>query len=102
MTAISLSHLAAGNGLYGLILALLALHIGAACVAILAGYGAMGVRKGGNLHRRFGLVFVGSMVAMGATASLLAIRIHQRGNIAAGILAAYLVVSAWMTVRRAS
>jgi uncharacterized membrane protein len=100
MTAISLTHLAAGSRLYGLILAALALHIGAACVAILAGYGAMGVRKGGKLHRRFGLVFVGSMIAMGLTASLLAVRIHQRGNIVAGLLAIYLVASAWITVRR--
>jgi uncharacterized membrane protein len=100
MTAISLSHLPAGSWIYGFILALLALHIGAACVAILAGYGAMGVRKGGALHRRFGLVFVGSMAAMGATASLLAVRIHERGNIVAGLLAIYLVASAWITVRR--
>src|SRR4051812_11703543 len=103
MTPISLTHFPPGppSWLYGLILAALSVHIGAACAAIVAGYGAMGVRKGGKLHRRFGLVFVGSMVAMGASASLLAVRIHERGNIAAGILAAYLVVSAWMTVRRA-
>jgi uncharacterized membrane protein len=100
MTAIALTHLLPGSWLYGLILALLALHIGAACVAILAGYGAMAVRKGGSLHRRFGLVFVGSMAAMGLTAALLAVRIHQRGNIVAGLLAIYLVASAWITVRR--
>ncbi|MEA3040319.1 MAG: hypothetical protein QOE79_2832 [Sphingomonadales bacterium] len=100
MTAISLSHLAAGSRLYGLILAALALHIAAACVAIFAGYGAMAVRKGAPLHRRFGLVFVGSMLAMAVTASFLALRIHERGNIAAGILAFYLVLSAWITVRR--
>jgi uncharacterized membrane protein len=100
MTAISLSNFPAGSWLYGLILALLALHICAAGVAILAGYGAMGVRKGDRPHRRFGLVFVGSMIAMGATASLLAVQIHQRGNIVAGLLAIYLVVSAWITVRR--
>src|SRR3954454_21541917 len=100
MTPISLTHFPPGapSWLYGLILAALALHIAAACVAILAGYGAMGVRKGGKLHRRFGLVFIGSMTAMGVTASLLAVRIHERGNIAAGLLAVYLVVSAWITV----
>lgn len=100
MTAISLSHLPPASWLYGLILAALAVHIGAACVAIFAGYGAMGMRKGGSLHRRFGLVFVGSMAAMGLTASLLAVRIHQRGNVVAGLLAVYLVASAWITVRR--
>jgi uncharacterized membrane protein len=100
MTVISLSRLPAGSWLYGLIVGALALHIAAACLAILAGYGAMGVRKGGNLHRRFGLVFVGSMAAMGLTATLLAVRIHQRGNIVAGLLAVYLVASAWITIRR--
>jgi uncharacterized membrane protein len=100
MTAIPLSHLPAGSWLYGLILGALALHIAAACVAILAGYVAMGVRKGGRLHRRFGLVFVGSMAVMGLSASLLAVRIHERGNIVAGLLAVYLVASAWITVRR--
>src|SRR4051794_20639824 len=103
MTPISLTHFPPGasSWLYGLIVAALVLHIAAACVAILAGYGAMVARKGGNLHRRLGLVFVGSMMAMAATATFLAVRIHERGNIAAGILAAYLVVSAWVTVRRA-
>src|SRR3954452_7399853 len=102
MTPISLTHLPsrAPSWLYGLILAALAVHIGAACAAIVAGYGAMAVRKGGNLHRRFGLVFVGAMLVMAATASFLAVRIHERGNIAAGILAFYLVLSAWVTVRR--
>src|SRR4051812_11181560 len=102
MTPISLTHLPPGapSWLYGLILAALAVHIGAACAAILAGYGAMAVRKGGSFHRRFGLVFVGSMLVMAVTASFLALRIHERGNIAAGILAFYLVLSAWITVRR--
>ncbi|MEA3061748.1 MAG: hypothetical protein QOJ94_1529 [Sphingomonadales bacterium] len=100
MIPISLSHLPAGNWLHGLILAALAVHIGAACAAILAGYGAMAVRKGGPLHRRFGLFFVGAMLAMAVTASFLALRIHERGNIAAGILAFYLVLSGWITVRR--
>src|SRR4051794_37219828 len=98
----ALSQLAPGSPswVHGLILAALALHIAAACLAILAGYGAMGARKGDKFHRRFGLVFVGSMLAMGATALFLALRIHERGNVAAALLAAYLVVSAWTTVRR--
>src|SRR3954470_15703516 len=100
MTPISLSHLQAASWLYGLLLVALAVHIGAACVAILAGYGAMAARKGSDLHRRLGLVFVACMLIMGATASFLAVRIHERGNVAAGALAAYLVASAWTTVRR--
>src|SRR3954451_1005374 len=101
MTPISLTHFlpAAPSWVYGLILATLAVHIGAACAAIVAGYGAMAVRKGGNLHRRFGLVFVGAMLVMASTASSLAVRLHERANIPAAILAFYLVLRAWITVR---
>jgi uncharacterized membrane protein len=86
--------------LLALVTGALALHIAAGSLAIVSGYGAMLAAKGGSLHRRAGLVFLAAMLLMGAMGSLLAIRIHERNNVGAGLLAAYLVASAWMTVRR--
>jgi len=78
----------------------LAVHIGAGSVAILSGFGAVGARKGGTLHRLSGKVFVVSMLVMGTAGAALAIVIRQPGNIAVGIFAAYLAATAWVTVRR--
>lgn len=78
----------------------LTLHIAAGSLGILSGYTAIFAAKGGTLHRRAGLVFVSAMLLMGAMASLLALRIHERNNVGGGLLAAYLVASGWMTVRR--
>jgi hypothetical protein len=102
MTSLALSHLPPGSPLwlYVFVASALALHIAAGSVAILAGYTAILARKGGLLHRRAGLAFIAAMVVMGAMGSVLASRIPDRANIAAGILAAYLVSTAWMTVRR--
>jgi hypothetical protein len=95
-----LAHLAPGSLRFLLAAGVLALHIAAGSVAIVSGYTAIFARKGGALHRRSGLVFCGAMLLMGAMGSLLALRIHERNNVAAGLLVAYLVASAWMTIRR--
>lgn len=102
MTPLSLSHLPDGSPAWVriAIIAALALHIGAGSVAILSGYAAILVRKGGGRHRRFGMIFVQSMMVMAAFATLLAVQIGQRGNVAGGLLFFYLVATAWMTVRR--
>jgi hypothetical protein len=86
--------------LVAIVIAALALHIGAGALGIASGYAAILAPKGGPLHRRAGAVFAGAMVAMGAVATVLAIWIGQRGNVAAGALAAYLVATGWMAVRR--
>jgi hypothetical protein len=86
--------------LVAIVIAALALHIGAGALGIASGYAAILAPKGGPLHRRAGAVFAAAMVAMGAVAILLAIWIGQRGNVAAGALAAYLVVTGWAAVRR--
>jgi hypothetical protein len=77
----------------------LVLHVGAGCLAILAGAVAVSVRKGERLHRAFGKAFVVAMLVMGTFATYLSIA-KQPGTIAGGILAAYLVATAWITVRR--
>lgn len=77
----------------------LILHVSAGCLAILAGAGAVSVRKGERLHRRFGVAFVVAMVVMGTFATYLSI-LRQPGTIPGGVLAGYLVVTAWMIVRR--
>ena len=99
---LSISHLPAGSAwwIYAIVIATLALHIGGGSIAILSGYGALFLEKGERLHRLFGKIFVIAMLLMATLGTVLSIPIHQRGNIGAGILAAYLVATAWMTVRR--
>jgi hypothetical protein len=82
------------------VVAALALHIGGGSLGILSGYTAVFVGKGGNLHRISGTVFFASMLAMGTMGLALSVWIRQFGNIAGGALATYLVLTAWITVKR--
>ena len=102
MTPLSIAHIAPGSPawVYPLIVAAVALHIGAGSIAILSGWVAATARKGDRLHRKAGTVFVIAMLVMAVMATGLAIWIHQVGNIMAGLLAFYLVATAWMTARR--
>lgn len=102
MTPLSISHLPAGTPwwIFAAVVLALVLHIGGGSAGIISGYGAVSVAKGERLHRAFGKVFVVAMLIMGAVAASLAVFINQPGNIAGGILAFYLVATAWMTVRR--
>jgi uncharacterized membrane protein len=77
----------------------LILHVGAGCLAILAGGGAILLRKGEPLHRAFGKAFVIAMLVMATFATYLSI-MKQPGTIPGGILAGYMVATGWMTVRR--
>jgi F0F1-type ATP synthase membrane subunit c/vacuolar-type H+-ATPase subunit K len=99
---LSLSHLPAGSPwwLFALVIAGLALHIGGGTIGIVSGYGAVSARKGALWHRRFGKTFVFAMLLMAAMGTILSVPIHQRGNIAGGVLSAYLVATAWMAVKR--
>jgi uncharacterized membrane protein len=82
--------------------ALLFLHIGGGSLAMAAGAAALLSRKGASLHRAAGTVFFVSMLVAagigGAVAPFLSD--GQRPNTVAGILAFYLVASAWAAVRR--
>src|SRR5258706_7052848 len=84
-------------------LMLLAIHIAAGGLAIVLGAIALSVKKGGTIHRRVGLLFVCAMVVMGTSAPILGFRKSPTdGNVFAGFMVAYFVVTALMTVRAVS
>ena len=82
---------------------LLPIHIAAGGLAIVLGAVALSVKKGGNIHRRSGLLFVYAMLVMGVSASILSVlKGRDVGNVFAGVLTAYFVGTALTTVRPVS
>ena len=82
---------------------LLPIHIAAGGLAIILGAVALSVKKGGNIHRRSGLLFVYAMLVMGVSASILSLlKGRADGNVLAGVLTAYFVGTALTTVRPVS
>ena len=81
-------------------LPILVLHICAGITGILSGTAAMSFRKGSHGHRMAGNVFFISMLSMSAAGAYLALMKHQMNNVFGGILAFYLVATAWMTAKR--
>ncbi len=82
---------------------LLPIHIAAGGLAIVFGFAALFVKKGGTFHRRSGLLFVYAMLVMGTTASILEF-LQGAGatNLVAAFLSLYFVGTALTTVRPAS
>ncbi|HKO55685.1 MAG TPA: hypothetical protein VJ276_07380 [Thermoanaerobaculia bacterium] len=79
---------------------LLPIHIAAGGLAIILGFIALSVKKGGTIHRRSGLLFVYAMLVMGTTASILELlRGAAATNVVAAILSLYFVGTALTTVR---
>jgi uncharacterized membrane protein len=77
------------------------LHIAGGTVGLLAGAVAVLSAKGARLHRVAGTVFVAAMLVMAGFAEYLAVAMpDQIPNFFVGTFAIYLVVTAWMTVRR--
>jgi uncharacterized membrane protein len=76
------------------------LHIAGGLAAIVSGFIALFVRKGGRLHRKSGDVFVVSMLFMAAAGAYVAVIKSQPINVFAGVSTFYLVASAWLTMRR--
>jgi uncharacterized membrane protein len=78
-------------------------HIIAGLLAITAGFAALFSAKGGRLHRRSGIVFVGAMIVMAGLGGVIAaMQFHigfQKMNVVAATLTLYLVVTALLTVR---
>ncbi len=81
-------------------LPILFFHITGGILAMLAGAAAMLFRKGSERHRLAGNVFVISMLGMATAASYLAFMKHQTGNFLGGLLAIYMVGTAWSAGRR--
>ena len=77
----------------------LLLHIVAGGLGILSGAVALSSRKGGGLHRRSGILFVGAMLPMALTGTVIAAVRSGEGSVIAGLLTAYLVTTALTTVR---
>jgi uncharacterized membrane protein len=77
-----------------------ALHIGGGTAGLVSGTVAVFARKGGRLHRSAGNVFFVSMSVMAAFALFLAVTIPDPVNVFIALFSAYLVATAWMTVRR--
>ena len=87
--------------LHGVTVVAFVLHIGGGLIALAAGAVAAFARKGGYVHRKAGTVFVASMLVMATFAAYLAVAVpDQIVNLYISTFAAYLVVTAWMTVRR--
>jgi hypothetical protein len=79
---------------------LLPIHIAAGGLAIVFGYAALFVKKGGTFHRRSGMLFVYAMLVMGTTASILEfLKSANVTNVVAAVLSIYFVGTALTTVR---
>jgi uncharacterized membrane protein len=74
-------------------------HVVAGSVGLLSGAVALYAAKGETLHRRSGLVFVVSMLGMSLAGATIATVRQQEANVIAGLLTAYLVATALITVR---
>ena len=74
-------------------MSLLLLHICGGAAGLAFGTAAIFFRKGTRGHRLAGNAFLVAMLTMGATAAYL-------GNVVGGLLACYLVTTAWLTARR--
>lgn len=77
----------------------LASHYGAGLIAIWTGFAALVVAKGGSAHKRLGIVFTYSMLYMGVVASGIALYEGKSTSVVAGLVVAYLVVTATTTVK---
>jgi hypothetical protein len=85
---------------------ILVLHIAGGSVAIVTGFVALAVRKGGRLHVAAGKVFFIAMLVMASIGAFVApFLLTAQGNpklfdSIAGFFTCYLVVTGWLTVRR--
>jgi uncharacterized membrane protein len=77
----------------------IALHVVAGAVSLVAGFLALAAEKGGALHGRAGRVFVAAMLPMALLGAVIAATGGGAGSTVAGLLTAYLVATAFTTVR---
>jgi hypothetical protein len=75
-------------------------HIGAGTLGLVSGTIAAFAPKGGRLHRAAGTVFFVSMLVVAVFAAYLGVVVPDQVNIFIAAFTAYLVATAWLTVRR--
>jgi uncharacterized membrane protein len=79
---------------------LLPIHIAGGCTAIVSGAVAMSFRKGSGRHSLAGKVFAIAMLAMAGSGVVMAVMKNQATSVLGGMLALYLVSTAWATAKR--
>lgn len=79
---------------------LLAIHIAAGSVALIAGFVGVFSVKGLKVHRRSGTVFLYSMITLGVSGATIAVIRSQPANIVGGSIAVYMVSTGVLTLRR--
>jgi uncharacterized membrane protein len=80
-------------------MSLLPVHIIAGSIAIISGFVSVFAIKGLKLHRKSGMLFVYSMLVLALTGAAIATLKHQPASIIGGLLAFYLVTTAFLAVR---
>jgi uncharacterized membrane protein len=78
------------------------LHVMAGLTALITGAVALYALKGAKLHRRSGILFVYAMLVVASTGTVMSIVHLNVGNVIAGVLTFYLVLTALLAVRRPS
>ena len=82
---------------------LLPFHVLAGATAVVAGFVALYTRKGARVHRTSGTVFVYAMLTMSLSGAFIAVgRPGMAVNVPAGLVTAYLVITAFLTVQPSS
>jgi uncharacterized membrane protein len=76
------------------------IHIVFGSISLITGAIALYALKGGSLHRKSGIFFAYAMFAMSLSGSYIAVTLPVRISVIAGLLAAYLVATSWLTVRQ--
>jgi hypothetical protein len=78
-------------------------HVLAGGLGIVSGFVALYAMKGATLHRKSGMMFVYAMLVLSVTGAVLAMTFRPNmGNVMAGVLTFYLVLTAVLTVRRSA
>lgn len=75
-------------------------HIIGGSVSLLAGAGALVLRKGSRWHGRAGRAFFAAMLIMAGTGAVIAALKPERGTTVIGLFTCYLVVTGWNAARR--
>ncbi len=76
------------------------IHVAAGTVSVLAGAFALFSRKGSKIHRAAGNIFFAFMLLMASTGAIVAFQKPTMITFLAGVFTAYLVTTAWVTIRR--